>query len=377
MNDGRIYFLDQANRQLLPMNNTDYITEDELQTFLADYPDLIPGDQIDPEDPRRWLLVKREMGVPDGENTVSDRWSLDHLFLDQDGIPTFVEVKRAVDTRARREVIAQMLDYAANGLVYWTVDKLRQSASETSLARGVELDAALAALVGALDEESIEEYWQQVADNLRTGRVRLIFAVDKAPPELRRLAEFLNEKLAGVDVLIVELKQYRGENGVAIAPIVIGATEASRAQKPTSKRRTPLTREEFLALTPPETRRISEELLDLVAGLGYRIKWNPQSWVGRLYNPHFGRWDSVIFGWAYYWHVGITTIDLVHLDLAVGTQIMSELRTSGLFPKETSTGFSTTESIAEPIREPLMDLLGKVLRQTQEVYEMRGNLRLS
>jgi hypothetical protein len=29
------------------------------------------------------------------------RWSLDHLFLDADGIPTLVEVKRGSDTRYR------------------------------------------------------------------------------------------------------------------------------------------------------------------------------------------------------------------------------------------------------------------------------------
>jgi len=49
------------------------------------------------------------------------RWDLadgvlDHLLLDQDGIPTFVECKRASDTRIRREVVAQMLDYAATAL---------------------------------------------------------------------------------------------------------------------------------------------------------------------------------------------------------------------------------------------------------------------
>ena len=98
---------------------------------------LLPGEQINPEAPRNWLLVKRELGVPD-DNHSSDRWSLDHLFLDQDGIPTFVECKRSSDSRARREVVAQMLDYAANGLKYWTVDNLRQAATETAGAENKE-----------------------------------------------------------------------------------------------------------------------------------------------------------------------------------------------------------------------------------------------
>ena len=52
-----------------------------------------------------------------------DRWSADHLFLDQDGIPTLVEVKRRKDTRIRREVVGQMLEYAANAVVYWSLDR--------------------------------------------------------------------------------------------------------------------------------------------------------------------------------------------------------------------------------------------------------------
>ncbi len=104
------------------MVETPYESEEILQRLLVLKPDLLPPDQINPENPRRWLFVKREIGVP-GEVDESDRWSLDHLFLDQDGIPTFVECKRASDTRNRREVVAQMLDYAANGVVYWSVDQ--------------------------------------------------------------------------------------------------------------------------------------------------------------------------------------------------------------------------------------------------------------
>src|SRR5688572_18045462 len=76
----------------------------------------MPGELVDKHlPPRRWLLITREAGIA----LVSDdgggsRWSLDHLFVDQDGIPTLVEVKRASDTRGRREVVAQMLDYAAS-----------------------------------------------------------------------------------------------------------------------------------------------------------------------------------------------------------------------------------------------------------------------
>jgi hypothetical protein len=64
------------------------------------------------------------LGVPDDVDA-ANRWSLDHLFVDQDGIPTLVEVKRGADTRVRREVVGQMLDYAANAVVHWPIDAIR------------------------------------------------------------------------------------------------------------------------------------------------------------------------------------------------------------------------------------------------------------
>ena len=48
--------------------------------------------------------VRFAFGIPGNEDGAG-RWSVDHLFLDQDAIPTLVEVKRSTDTRIRREVV--------------------------------------------------------------------------------------------------------------------------------------------------------------------------------------------------------------------------------------------------------------------------------
>ncbi len=45
---------------------------------------------MDAKAPRKWLLIGREFGVPSEEGG-GDQWSLDHLFLDQDAIPTIVD----------------------------------------------------------------------------------------------------------------------------------------------------------------------------------------------------------------------------------------------------------------------------------------------
>jgi hypothetical protein len=110
MNGG--IFVIQDNGGLVEMKEQSYDSEYLLQKLLAKYPNLLAGDQINSTVPRRWLLISREMPLASEEGG-SNRWSVDHLFLDQDAIPTLVEVKRSCDTRIRREVIGQMLDYAA------------------------------------------------------------------------------------------------------------------------------------------------------------------------------------------------------------------------------------------------------------------------
>src|SRR5687768_8291469 len=104
----RIYAINKDG-SFTSLDYADYDSEALLQRLLAEYPDLLSGGDVSTASSRRWLLVAREHGVP-GEAGGSDRWSLDHLFLDQAAIPTLVEVKRSSDTRIRREVVGQMLD---------------------------------------------------------------------------------------------------------------------------------------------------------------------------------------------------------------------------------------------------------------------------
>ena len=116
---GRIYLLSNDSK-LLAMEEVAYESERLLQQLLAEHPDLLAGEQINADEPRRWLLVTREMVVP-GELDGSGRWSLDHLFLEQDAIPTLVEVKRSTDTRIRREVVGRAhLKQLSHAGALWT-----------------------------------------------------------------------------------------------------------------------------------------------------------------------------------------------------------------------------------------------------------------
>ena len=138
--------------------------------------------------PRRWVLVSREFGIPD-EIEAAGRWSLDHLFLDQDAIPTLVEVKRSTDTRIRREVVGQMFDYASHLVINVSAERIRQN-FEHNVADDEDPAAALTAALG--QEIEPESYWQKLQDNIAANKLRLVFVADEFPPELRRIVEFLN-----------------------------------------------------------------------------------------------------------------------------------------------------------------------------------------
>ena len=152
--------------KLIPMAEQSYDSEERLQKLIAEYPDLLAGDQINSGSPRRWLLVSREQGIPDEEGGGA-RWSLDHLFLDQDAIPTLVEVKRSNDTRIRREVVGQMLDYAANAVVYWPVEEIRARFETACEQRSEDPDVVLAESLG--EGADAETFWEKVKTNLQAG----------------------------------------------------------------------------------------------------------------------------------------------------------------------------------------------------------------
>lgn len=214
---GGIYLI-QQDGGLVEMMEQEYATEDLLQKLLADHPNLLAGDQISSGEPRRWLLVSRELSLASEEDGAG-RWSVDHLFLDQDAIPTIVEVKRSTDTRIRREVIGQMLDYAANAVVYWPVETLRARLEEGQLEPEQELYEFLG------PETDLEGFWQRVKTNLQAGRVRMIFVADEIPAELRRVVEFLNQQMDPVEVLAVEIKQYVGQGLKTLVPRIFGQIE--------------------------------------------------------------------------------------------------------------------------------------------------------
>jgi len=121
----RIY-TSAGDGKLEAFEETPFPTEDEFHALIAEHLESLDGEQIRRGDARRWSLVSREKGIgaSAGEGA---RWSVDHLIIDQDAVPTLAEVKRGSNPDVRRTIVGQLLKYAAHASETWTAEELREA----------------------------------------------------------------------------------------------------------------------------------------------------------------------------------------------------------------------------------------------------------
>jgi hypothetical protein len=285
---GGVYVI-QHDGDLVEMNEQAYESEPVLQELLAKYPNLLAGDQSTPT--RRWLLISREAAVP-SDQTIPGRLSLDHLFIDSEAIPTLVEVKRSTDTRIRREVVGQMLDYAANAVAYWPVETLRSLFQSTCESQHIDPDAKLSEFLNGSDPEA---FWSSVKTNLQAGKIRMLFVADIIPPELRRIVEFLNEQMEPAEVLAVEIRQFGGKSLKTLVSRTIGQTAEAEQKKSTGTRQKRQWDEatffEALAQAVPESDvEIARRILEWIKRRVASVYWGSGTTSGsfNLRIPHNG-----------------------------------------------------------------------------------------
>lgn len=265
-----------GNGSLDPLVEEPFSTEEELQALIAEHPELLDGEQIRPGDPRRWLLITPEKGIAESSESGA-RWSVDHLIVDQDAVPTLVEVKRRSNSENRRTVVGQMLDYAANASQTWTADELRQTFEKTASDNRIDPSERLRELIQTEDDTDADRFWEDVSTNLTATRMRLLFVADEIPDELERIVMFLNAQMPNVEVLAVEIKQFKGNATQTLVPRVIGRI-ADSGRSSSSRPRSRLSRGSFLTdFTDTSTRNTAERLLDTTKDSGAVFEWGTSS----------------------------------------------------------------------------------------------------
>jgi hypothetical protein len=186
-----------------------------------------------------------------------------------------------------------MLDYAANGVVYWPLEQLREVYALQCERDNKDPDVVVAEVAG--DEIDVEQFWQRAGENLRAGKVRMVFVSDEIPRELRRVVEFLNGQMNPADVIAIEVKQYVADDGTTtLVPRVIGQSAEVEARK--GRRATGESRkwnEETLFAALLEKRgsdevRAARDLYDWTLARG----WRPTFGSGKVE----GSWVPVVEG---------------------------------------------------------------------------------
>jgi hypothetical protein len=230
-------FLRQGDK-LIAMREQVFQAEAVLEQLLADSPALLAGD--DDAGAHRWILVSRG-----GEQAGPD-----YVFLDEQGVPTLVEVTRSADPHASRELVGQMVDYAANVIAYQDPARLRATLESRCRDEGRDVQDVLHEDLG-IDMEPAH-FWQHVRVNMSVGRLRLIFAADAIPPDLRRIVEFMNEQMSPTEVVALEIRQYGQDGGQqnTLVSRVFGWTAAAQRRKGGVSAQATWTWEDFQRMLP-------------------------------------------------------------------------------------------------------------------------------
>lgn len=173
-----------------------FTSESELERVLVDCPQLLCEDAAEDQTAQRIIIVDRQV-------TLDDAGRLDLLFINHEGLPVAVEVKLARNSQARREVVAQAVDYVS-ALAALTVDELDDRVEG-------KLEEAIASMAGD-DDTEFDRLWRSVGTNLRAAKVRLVIAMDEANPSIERMFHFL-ARSSSLDVQLYTIQRYKSPFG--------------------------------------------------------------------------------------------------------------------------------------------------------------------
>jgi hypothetical protein len=260
--------------------------EEWLQKYLAAKPDLLPLRDLEGVPTRLRLIARELLGI-------------DLLFADDQGLLTIVETKLAENPEAKREVVAQLLDYASQLSKFDTlglcelIAKLKGKDAIRGLGELQNLVEALSKQIGETNRgekreqtvgeilanyvlkgkvirqetKEVKSFLKKLDSLLRDGSFRLVVVTYEASPQLLDLLNYVNSTLKrGLQLVAVELSFVDPADGKFV-PHLVGAPnllspeyyrkEAVRINKEWDK-------DEFLNKLPEDLREDVSTLLSKI-----------------------------------------------------------------------------------------------------------------
>lgn len=187
----------------VPADLSSYENEEELELLLLNDTSLIPGGE--------GAAAVTQFPLAGG--------AVDLLCMDEHGTITLVECKLKTNREIRRQVMGQVLAYAAALAELSTDDVLtrfdkRLATMADKDPRGLAArDVAAALSTSAGHEVSRDEVAASVQANLDKDAVRIVIAVDRVVEELRSVIEYLSRHLPPqIQLIALEVGQFQQDD---------------------------------------------------------------------------------------------------------------------------------------------------------------------
>jgi len=175
--------------------------EDRLQELLAEHPELIPIDEIEPAF-SPLIFLGREVGNKAG--------NADLIYTNPSGYLTIVETKLWSNPESRREAVVQLVDYAA-AISSWSFENLRdevkKSANANQSGNSLDILETLRKHDNEIDESN---YIDSVSRSLIRGNFLLLIIGNGIRESVESITEYI-QKAPGLHfaLALVEMNLYK------------------------------------------------------------------------------------------------------------------------------------------------------------------------
>ena len=359
-----------------------HVAEDYLQDALNKSPDLLPIEEIDPAF-GPLASLGREID------------NIDNLFISPTGKITLVETKLWRNPEATREVVAQVIDYAAR-LSQWSYTDL-EAALKTAMSPAPVGGGSLYAYVAKKFPKTIlpeEQFIDEVQKNLRAARFLLLVVGDGIRENLESMLGHLHRQpqmlftFCLVEMQIIESPELF--KGRLLLPMVVAkTTEVVRAvvrvhttgqaevsvaieeepEKTSGARRRTLSEDEFFSEIQDEsTRQLFKRILAFAGDIGAELIWRSGSVSVQLPDPNGSRQNLTLFvltnsGMIYtYWLAG--QLDKVSLEKTIAFDYVKSLGALVGIKPNPKDGSGLSRNIKAAELAPKVDEFMALVRQT-------------
>jgi len=267
----------QGENKWSSLSHEEFREEADLQRLLFENPEIIPVEEVSEASLGSIRLMLKEVGLPGSGST-------DLVGIDVKGNICIIETKLAKNPEAKRQVIGQILEYAAfmHGKGFDWLNSAVKRQKGVGLSEFFEQQD-----YPNWDKEAFE---QNITDNLALGKFKLFIVVDKINPGLRRILNYMRNVLK-VEIYALELKYFKhNKAGMEIlVPIIHGGKSPPPPPPPPLKWTWERFREDAEKRADEDTLKTLEELYNFSCRIG-RVDFGSGRVYGtfKLFLPYKG-----------------------------------------------------------------------------------------